>query len=263
MTIDRTILDEFLETTARSAGKILLDRFGHAQIIGTKKNAHDVVTDADLAAQTQIVAAITSAFPNHGIVGEEEDLRVHPEAESVWFIDPLDGTKNFATRVPIFGVSLGLRVGGVMEAGAIYLPITDELCIAHRGHGARFNGRVMHGSTQTEWTYSHGIGPIRSAAPRGIALLQAIDKLSNGTAWVNAVASAVTAAVWMADGRRDWYVTRRSKAWDYAAGSLIMAEAGCTVTDLANQPWQPESTGLVAASPALHAELLTAARETS
>lgn len=249
-------MKEFITHVIRQAGQATMRHFGKARIEYTKENENDVVTQADLESQRILVRAIQKQYPSHGIIAEEENVRYQTNAEYVWYIDPLDGTRNFATRVPLFGLNMGLAHKGQMCYGAIYLPVTDELCFAEAGQGAFLNDRKIHCSLQRDWKQSYGIGSARIASFQGISFLNNIATISEKSAWVSCVGSVAVAAVYLADGRRDWYVSSGSKVWDYAAPSIILKEAGCKVTNSYGGDWQPGDEDIVVANEYLHETLL-------
>ena len=247
-------MEEFMSEIIVKAGDILMSSFGTAEIIGTKEKVTDIVTQADLASQEFLLRRIKEAYPEHEIISEE--LKSSPtSAEYVWIIDPLDGTRNFASRVTTFGINIALLQNGVMRHGAIYLPATRELCYAESGAGASLNGRPMYASQTDEWTRAYGlVAP--DCGPEFTAFLQKSHSLSDGSGWINAIASPAACGVWVADGRRDWYIGPSANSWDYAAPALIAEEAGCAVSNFAGTPWRPGDRGLVLSARSLHGDLL-------
>ena len=131
--------EKFIQDVARQAGGITLTFFKKAEIQYTKKDALDVVTQADLASNNFIIESIKRDFPNDGIISEETG-ESNIEAEHVWIIDPLDGTLNFSKSIPAYTVLIARARKGVVELAVIYDPIHDELCFAERGEGAYLNG---------------------------------------------------------------------------------------------------------------------------
>ncbi|MBI4114476.1 MAG: inositol monophosphatase [Candidatus Niyogibacteria bacterium] len=248
-------MERFIKKTAKEAGKIILDLFGKIDVHYTKNTLHDVVTKADLVSQKIIVDAIKKEHPSHGIVGEEENLAHQSDADYVWYIDPLDGTKNFSTRAPLFGINIGLAHNGDVILGAVYLPPTDEFCFAEKGKGAFLNGKKIKCSEKKEWAYSYGLGGM-SASPKNAHVRKVVGALSDNTAWVMAIASSAVAAVYVADGRRDWYISRGSALWDYAGPSIILKEAGCIVTNAQGQNWSLNDKEMFASNQYLHPTLI-------
>lgn len=250
-------MEQFVEKTIREAGAAILRMFGKVNVHYTKDTLHDVVTKADLASQTIIVEAIKKSYPEHGIVGEEENLAHQSDAEYVWYVDPLDGTKNFSTRVPLFGINMGLAHKGKVVLGAVYLPATDEFCFAEKGKGAFLNGKKLQCSEKKEWAYSYGIGGM-SASSKNSHMRDMIGGLSDSTAWIMAIASSAIGAVYLADGRRDWYVSRGSSVWDYAGPSIILKESGLIVTNSKGEDWSLTDKEMIVANKYLHPKLIEA-----
>ena len=137
---------EFIEKTLRAAGDAVMKHFGHAAVAYTKEDASDLVTHADLQAEKIIVEAIRAAYPDHAIVSEE-GLNEKKEGSLTWYVDPIDGTKNFASHIPLFGIMMACADGGTVTHGGIYLPITGELIYAEIGKGAWMGSRRLYAST--------------------------------------------------------------------------------------------------------------------
>lgn len=248
-------MENFIKKTIKKAGDATMNFFGRKEIEYTKKTPHEVVTKADLVSQKIIVDAVKNTYPNHGIISEEMEPH-QSNAEYIWYIDPLDGTRNFASKVPLFGINIGLAHNNEIIYGAIYLPATKELCFAEKDKGVYLNNQKIQCSDQQDWELSYGIGPIRISSPKGIKFINGLGRISNKKAWMNGIASPSISAVYIADGRRDWYISRGSKIWDYAAPSLIMKEAGCIVTNLQGEAWKLEDENLIVSNKYLHAKLL-------
>lgn len=249
----------FLATTIRHAGQILRDHFGHVTADRAKDgDPHSIVTAADIASNDYITAQIHQHFPDDMIVSEEDEAsHGNAMADRVWIIDPLDGTRNFESRVPLFGILVAYCEKGVVLLSSIYLPMTDELAIAEQSKGTVINGRVPVISSQTDFAASYGVGQVRPGKEKTLAFAHAIrETYGDNGPWVNGIGCGAVTGFYIADGRRDWYVSRYSKVWDYAAPALLMKEAGCIVTNDQGEPWKLSDTGVVAAIPALHAELL-------
>ena len=251
---------EFLEKVLRGAGRILLEHFGRETTVAIKGgDPHAVVTEADLASQESIVKAIKEKFPDHHVLAEEAGMDALPERmpESMWVVDPLDGSRNFESRVPLFGINVAFVHEGAVEAAAICLPSTDEICIAELGQGAFLNGRKVKASRQEDFSASYGIGPVRPSGKKSTPFFQALQAaFPDGSPWMNGIGSPAVSTVYVADGRRDWYVSQGSKVWDYAAPSLILKEAGCVVTNERGEAWKIGDKALIASNSALHPRLL-------
>ncbi len=250
-------MEQFIKAVMLKAGKEVLRHYGTKLKLHRKgKGVNDIYTDADINSEKIITTAIRKRFPDHVIVGEEGvDTEKEKSSDFTWYIDPLDGTRNFIRNVPLFGIIVGVAYKGKLKYGAVYLPYSKEFCFAEKGKGARLNGKRIHCSLLKDFTQSYGIGPVR-LVERSLAFAKLVAERSEGNAWVSAIASPAVSSVYVADGRRDWYYSPGSKVWDYAGSVLILQEAGCIVTGVDGKPWSLESTGLVAANKHLHHNLI-------
>jgi myo-inositol-1(or 4)-monophosphatase len=227
----------------------------------TKSTPFDVVTEADKASEAVIVAMLTKAFPDHGILAEEGGGN-HAESEYVWLVDPLDGTTNFAHGHPQFSVSIALQHAGSIVVGVVYDVMRDELFTAARGAGARLNGRPIRVSCTPALTYSllaTGFPYDRQTDPQnnldqfGDLLLRAQGVLHGGSAALDLAAVAA--------GRLDGYWEFKLKPWDLAAGVMLVAEAGGCVTDPQSAAPDLWTGSVVASNGHIHDELLARLRQ--
>lgn len=252
-------MEDFIKKITREAGTITLKYFGKIGVKYTKKDITDVVTEADLKSNHHLVNRIKKQFPDHGIISEELG-RHQTAAKYVWIIDPLDGTRNFATHTPLFGVVVALAYQNRIILAAIYDPVHDELFFAKKGKGAFCNKQKIHCSPQKKW--QHSFGCIGAAwRPKRLGVTKNLLALAEQEAfWVSSFGSTSITSTYLADGRRDWYISFDSCMWDYAAASLILSEAGCIATNKDGRPWQLGDDTLVAANKYLHPKLLQLAQ---
>lgn len=246
--------EEFIKKIAYEAGEKILTFYGNVEILRAKANAADIVTEADMASNELICNAIKAEYPDHGIVSEEGD-DYKPESEYQWYIDPLDGTKNFATYTPLFGINIALAHKGEVTHAAIYLPCLKDYISAEKGKGAWLNGKQVFCSDKKEWEATYGLSTNRYRAP-AVGILKKISELSNESGWNNAVASSAVAGLWVSSGKRDWYIGPGSNAWDYMATSLIAKEGGAIVTNFAGTEYKPGDKGLVVTNEFLFPQLI-------
>jgi len=245
-----------LQRLARQAGDILRAGYeGQHQV--DYKGVIDMVTEVDYQSETFLLGEIQRLFPGHQIVSEEAG-RLPGQDTDRWYVDPLDGTVNYAHGIPIFAVSIAYARAGVVKLGVVYDPLREELFSAERGQGAWCNGRRLQVSQVTElgrcllvtgfpydaWTTSQNN-------------LEYFGRFTRMTQGVRRLGSAALDLCYVAAGRLDGYWELSLKPWDMAAGSLIAQEAGATVTDLEGQPptFDPPCA-LLAAPPALHGKIL-------
>ena len=247
-------MDAFIKQITKEAGLITLKLFGKTGVAYTKSHVNDVVTKADLLANKHIVNAIKKTYPTHSIISEETGQEI-VESEYCWVIDPLDGTLNFATRVPLFGTMVALLKNNEVVLSAIYFPCTDELLFAKKGKGTFLNGKRVTCSQKTDVQSSYGLLSVKAHRIADITSgLASID--SKRTIHASAIGSAAVDALYLATGRRDWKYIRKSALWDIAAPALILKESGCIVTNTDGKPWKTSDADLFVANKYMHKKLL-------
>jgi myo-inositol-1(or 4)-monophosphatase len=248
---------------AREAGALLREYY--AKGVETEyKGDVDIVTAADRAAEKLIRTRLSEAFPEHGVYGEE-GTRERMDGEFRWYVDPLDGTTNFAHGFPQFCVSLGLEQrlartnsgeDGTLVAGVIYDPLRDELFTAERGHGTRLNGkpaRVSRNAELAEALLGTGFPSRKRHASPNIHFYQEFTLRSHG---VRRAGSAALDLAYVACGRMDAFWEFNLNPWDTAAGILLIEEAGGRVTDFAGRQFQLKSDEILASNGLIHEELI-------
>jgi myo-inositol-1(or 4)-monophosphatase len=250
------------ERIAREAGA-LLRGFYETGVAMEYKGDVDLVTEADRASEELIQARLTEAFPEHGIYGEE-GTREGLEREFRWYVDPLDGTTNFAHGFPAFCVVLGCerrRPGlakdqdGEMVAGVIYDPLRDECFVAERGKGAWLNGRRMHVSRATtlqESLIATGFPSQKRHESPNVHFYQEFTLRSHG---VRRAGSAALDLAYVACGRLDGYWEFKLNPWDTSAGYLLVEEAGGTITHFDGSKFTLDSVEVLATNGAIHEEM--------
>lgn len=249
-----SLLDLAIEV-ARAAGTQALEgrRQRGARAGDTKSTLTDEVTEHDRAAEQLIIERILSARPDDAVMGEEGGS-VGGTSGYTWLLDPIDGTTNFVYDLPSWCTSVAVATDEGTVAGAVYVPVTDELYAARHGAGATLDGRTIRCSERAEVhlaLVATGFGyraEIRQAQASRVAAL--IGEIRD----VRRLGSAAIDLCHVASGRVDAYYEEHLNAWDAAAGVLIAAEAGAVATDLRGGPARPEE--LLVAAPALHADLL-------
>jgi myo-inositol-1(or 4)-monophosphatase len=229
----------------------------------------DLVTVADRTVEKLIRERLGQAFPEHGIYGEE-GTRERMEGEFRWYVDPLDGTTNFAHGFPQFCVSMGLEQrtpgmppeqDGTLVAGVIYDPMRDELFTAERGRGARLNGKPMRVSKIPELAeslLSTGFPSRKRHDSPNVHFYQEFTLRSHG---VRRAGSAALDLAYVASGRMEAFWEFNLNPWDTAAGILLVEEAGGRVTDFAGNPFQLNSREILASNGLIQAELVELFRE--
>lgn len=248
-------METFIKQITKEAGVFILKKFGKVGVKYTKRDATDVVTEADLVANKIITSAIKKKYPTHAIISEETGEHQNG-AEYCWIVDPLDGTRNFSTRTPMFAVMIGLARNGKIELATIYNPCTDELFFAKKGKGSFLNGKKVHCSEHKTWANSWGLGNVNFSEKNAINIQKLLNYSKKEKFWMSAFGSSGISTIYQADGRRDWRVSRGGGLWDYASPSLILLEAGCKVTNFKGEPWSIKDRELLSANKYLHPKLL-------
>jgi len=245
-----------LEVIAREAGTMLMDYFARRVKIEYKGEV-DLVTEADRASEKLIVERLRARWPEHGIVAEE-GTRSETGADYRWYVDPLDGTTNFAHGYPVFCISIALaRRDGQLEAGVLYDPTRDEMFAAERGGGARLNGepiQVSKTKALAESILGTGFPSHKRHKNPNIFFYHQITLRSHG---VRRAGSAALDLANVACGRYDGFWALNLNPWDTAAGVLLVQEAGGTVTRFDGSPFRLDSREVAASNGLIHQELLT------
>ena len=221
----------------------------------TYKGDVDLVTEADRNSEKLIVERITGLWPGHDLMGEE-GARRETGSDYRWYIDPLDGTTNFAHGFPVFCVSLGLEYKGQRIAGVLYDPTRDELFSAEKGSGAFLNGRRMQVSKVSnlpECLSGTGFPSHKRHQNPNIFFYQQITLKTHG---VRRAGSAALDLASVAAGRLDCFWEFNLNPWDTAAGVLLVEEAGGKVTNLRGGPWLMDSRETLATNGVVHEEFL-------
>ena len=241
---------------ARSVGEIQRDGYGK-NIQVEYKGAIDLVTEVDHRSEAFLLDAIQQKFPHHKVITEESD-GLQGADEQVWYIDPLDGTVNYAHGIPIFSVSLAYTRKDQLIFGVVYDPMRDECYSAECGKGAWLNGRPLGVSAASELKHSLLVtGFYYDSWTNPDNNLDHFTNFTLQTQGVRRLGSAAIDLCYVAAGRFDGYWELRLNAWDIAAGGLIAREAGALVTDihgdtnLLNQPYS-----ILATTPSLHPQML-------
>ena len=240
---------------ATRAGGLLRARCGRRQEVSFK-SAIDLVTTVDREAERLIVETISQAFPDHGIVAEESPP-TSGRGEYRWYVDPLDGTTNFAHGFPQFAVSIALEHAGEVVLGVVQDALREETFVACRGGGARLNGAPIHVSDVAALEQSL----VGSGFPYDVR--QRVDfyeafwrEALVRTQGVRRVGSAALDLCYVACGRLDAFWEWNLHAWDVAAGCLLVREAGGRVSDFAGASHRLEGSQTAASNGQLHDQLL-------
>lgn len=224
-----------------------------------EKGRFDLVTDADLASQRVIRDFLSSRFPDHDFLGEEDEsprTRPGPQAPPTWIVDPLDGTTNYVHDCPLFCVSIGLQVEGELVVGVVYEPSRDEMFSAARGLGAWMNeGRLQTSAAGTleEALLATGFPPDLRGQEH---TLEWWRYLSFRARSLRRTGSTALNLAYVAAGRFDGFWAFDNHVWDVAGGVVIVREAGGLVTNVDGSTYDPFTPDALASNGPLHAVLL-------
>ncbi|MFT4692923.1 MAG: myo-inositol-1(or 4)-monophosphatase [Limisphaerales bacterium] len=246
---------------AERAGECLMQMLGTAEI-SQKETTNNLVTQADVEAERLITETIRAKFPDHSFLLEEGQSTGTAEADHLWIVDPLDATNNYAHGIPHFCVSIAYAEKGVLQAGVILDPIRNECFHAERGKGAFMNDQPIHVTASNnleECIVGTGFYYDRGALME--KTLKSIHTLfSRNIRGIRRMGSAALDLCWVANGRFDAFFEYQLAPWDYAAGKLIIEEAGGICTDRSGNPLVIDSRSVVVANPHVHALILDAVK---
>ncbi len=251
-------LAEGCAEAVRRAGAILAERFTRPRTI-ERKGSVDLVTDADRASEEAVVGFLRSRFPGAAILAEESGE--HAGAELRFFVDPLDGTTNYAHGVPHFSVTVGVADAAGLAAGAVLDPLRGELFTAARGGGAFLGDRRLRVSgcqklrealLVTGLPYDSHLDPAHA--------LRFFGEFTARGQGVRRMGSAALDLAYVAAGRFDGFWEERLHAWDIAAGIVLVREAGGRITDLQGGERMLETGDILAAPPPLIEPMLEVTR---
>ena len=239
---------------AREAGILLMDYFRRRVKIEYKGDA-DLVTEADRASEKLILERIRASWPSHEVIGEE-GARIETGSDYRWYVDPLDGTTNFAHGYPVFCVSLGLAFQGKRKAAVVYDPSRDELFSAELGKGAQLNGAPITVSKTAQLVQSLVATGFPSHKRHKNPNIYFYHQLTLRTHGVRRAGSAALDLACVACGRFDGFWEFNLNAWDTAAGILIVEEAGGKVSGFRGEELKITDRDVLASNSTIHADLL-------
>ncbi len=248
----------FAEEIARNAGNILLKGFRSPDTVVSYKSPTNIVTSIDTESEEYIVSQIRKRFPGHAVVAEEGS-RLDEKGEYLWYVDPLDGTNNFAHGIPVFSVSIGVysRVTGKMVSGVVYDPFHNELFSATRGSGAFLNTTPI----QVSATADLGISMMATGFPYDVAEsdnnnLHEFNRMLPHIQGIRRLGSAAIDLAYVACGRFEGFWEPKLKPWDSAGGSLLVEEAGGRVTRYNGTGYDPEFPEMLASNGRIHDSIM-------
>ncbi len=242
---------------ARAGARVIRERYGLAKEVRVKEESRTLVTDTDIAAEAAILKVLKK-YSGYSILSEESGL-TGPEEGPRWIVDPLDGTSNFARSLPLFTVSVALVEGAEVYAGAIIDPVHQNEYFASKGGGAFCNNQSLcvkkPGKSVFSLFLNHGHQSRDKMRYAEVNARLAADYN------IRKLGTTALELCYVAEGGADGFVCSGDEIWDFAAGVLIAAEAGCVFTDWQGNPWDGKSDFLLVARPGIHQNLIEKIRD--
>ncbi|MDY0971701.1 inositol-1-monophosphatase [Siccibacter turicensis] len=248
---------------ARKAGNVIAKNYETPDAVeASQKGTNDFVTNVDKAAEAMIIEVIRKSYPQHTIITEESGEHEGTDPDVQWVIDPLDGTTNFIKRLPHFSVSIAVRIKGRTEVAVVYDPMRNELFSAVRGQGAQLNGYRLRGSSARDLDGTIlATGFPFKAKQHATPFINIVGKLFTQCADFRRTGSAALDLAYVAAGRVDGYFELGLKPWDFAAGELLVREAGGLVCDFTGNHNHLTSGNVVAGNPRVVKAILASMRD--
>jgi len=253
-------MKEFIDTAvlaAKEGAKIHKKYFNTDFAIETKKESFDLVTVADIEAEKAVVSVIRNNFPGHNILAEEAKY-AKTDSKYRWIIDPLDGTNNFSNKIPMFSVSIALAKNEEVLVGVIYDVMREELFSAQKGEGSFLNGQKISVNSVNE--FKQAILITGFYYDRGTAMVENLERikqfLQKKILGIRRFGSAALDLCYVACGRAGGFWEFELNAWDFAAGKLIVEEAGGKVTGRNGGAISLKKSFVVASNSKIHSQML-------
>lgn len=248
--------------TAKEAGKILKENFGHVKKIEAKDgNWRDLVTDVDIKANEIIMRILKDNFPDHNIHSEESDP-LEKNSDYTWHVDPLDGTTNYTLAIPYSATCIGLMFKNKPILGVVYNPMTNEMFIGEDGKGATLNGEKIKVSDnddlrRTMVTFCHNY-----STESGKIMGKFFDYFKENAKDYRKLGSGNLEICWVACGRNDVYFRPDVIIHDIVPAYVVAKEAGARMTDWEGNPWTTESKNLIVTNGTkIHQEVIDAIKK--
>ncbi|MHC4268789.1 MAG: inositol monophosphatase family protein [Planctomycetota bacterium] len=242
---------------AKEAGKIIQDYYLKNVDAISKKNTYDLVTNADIEAENKIISIIKDKFPEHSILTEESGEE-RTKSDYFWIIDPLDGTNNFYHKFPMFCVSIALYKKGKPLIGVVFDPIKKELFYAEKNKGAFLNDKQVKVSNANSLNKS--LLALGFYYERGALMRKSLGQMKKffyeNVHGIRRTGSAALDLCYTACGRFDGYWELKLNPWDYAAGSLILTEAGGKITDTQGKRYNLLMGNVAASNGRIHKKMI-------
>jgi myo-inositol-1(or 4)-monophosphatase len=243
--------------TARSVAKRLTDRFENRhELKANKKGRNDLVSDADVETEQEIILQLKTSYPGYKILAEESGGSL-PNRGFCWIIDPIDGTTNFLHGIPHFSISIALAENGKVIGGLIFDPMRNEMFVGENGRGAFLNDyRIRVSKTKSLQDSLIATGFPHKDKASLESYLQTFSSIFSECRGIRRQGSAALDLAYVAAGRYDGFWESGLSRWDIAAGVIIITEAGGFITDFRGGNGFLNSGEVVAATPAVHTQMM-------
>lgn len=259
-TIEREILSNRLRSWILQAGRMIREKINDPRIVSTKSNPNDLVTEMDKEVEQFFAAKINVFYPDHLLLGEEgyghEEIN---KTDTVWIIDPIDGTMNFVHQKQNFAISLGIYHQGIGEIGYIYDVMNNNLFSALRGNGAYKNDVKLSSLKEKQLTLEESVVAFshRWLLKNRFINEKSMQQLVRNVRGVRSYGSAALGFARVAEGALDAYITMRLEPWDIAAGKIIVNEVGGITTDVRGDAiGLLERSSVISAHPDVHGRIV-------
>ncbi|MGV8169384.1 MAG: inositol monophosphatase family protein [Candidatus Nanoarchaeia archaeon] len=253
--------EELLKKIIVEAGKETL-KFYKKKTLKKKSKTYegDFVTEADIRSHNVLAQAIKKYFPKDGIISEE-DKDYNVNSEYLWIMDPIDGTYNFASGIPIFGVMVAIAKNKKVVSGGVYFPVLNEFYFAEKGKGATLNGKKILCSKKKDLFNARTAGYMEPGSKFKKEMIDLFLLKEKYSYWHTEFGSGAYDTMLTATGANHGFIAPPAGyggVWDLAAPQIILKEAGCKVTDCYGKEWSisKDGNGFIAANPVLHKELM-------
>jgi len=261
LSVDHSYMTFVAIQAALRGGNILRKGFGTNFSISSKPGRQNIVTEYDHASEACIISYIKKIFPDHDFLAEESGLTNISAGNQIrWIIDPLDGTTNFARNIPFFTISIAAYLGEEGICGVIYQPLTNELFVTEKGKGAFLNGEKLAVSKTANLDESLiGAGYPYNIGEENIPYLNHLIQLTKDGAVFRHLGSAALCLAYVAAGKLDGFWIDYLYPWDFAAGKLLIEEAGGKITRYnGTKLLIQQSSDILATNNILHEKMLYA-----
>lgn len=226
----------FVEQVLRDAGKLVMSKFGGFQNYQQKEDPSQIVTEVDITSEHLIISEIERLYPTDSIIAEESGFK-NKNSEFVWIIDPIDGTSNYASGIPWFGIMVGRAKNWEVESAGIYLPFSDEMYLATKGQGSFKNGKKFTNILEKDLSkklvsYSLDSNKDTKKTDFEVKIIRKLIPHIKNLRTTN----SITDFVYAAEGKLGAAINQNTKIWDIASAILLANEAGCIVYDIEGRP---------------------------